>query len=44
MLAPIIELQMAVFVMAAAIVMPLNLRMAAKYQRRIDALEASHRE
>jgi hypothetical protein len=39
--APIVELQMAVFVIVAAIVVPLNLRMVRKYQRRIDALDAS---
>jgi hypothetical protein len=41
--APIVELQMAVLAMAAAIVVPLNLAMARKYQRRIDALDASQR-
>jgi hypothetical protein len=38
MFAPIVALQMAVFLIAAAIVFPLNLRMARKYQRRLDAL------
>jgi hypothetical protein len=33
-----------VFLMSAAIVVPLNLRMARKYQRRIDALNASQRQ
>jgi hypothetical protein len=41
--APIVELQMAVFLMIAAIVVPLNLAMARKYQHRIDALDASQR-
>jgi hypothetical protein len=40
-LAPLIELQMAGFLVIAAIVVPLNLRMARKIQRRIDALDAS---
>ncbi len=40
MFAPIVEVQMAAFLMAAAIVVPLNLRMARRYQRRIDALDA----
>jgi hypothetical protein len=44
MLAPIIKLQMAVFLMCAAIVVPLNLRMVRKYQRRIDALDAAQRQ
>jgi hypothetical protein len=43
-LAPIIALQMAAFLTIAAIVVPLNLRMARKYQRRIDALDASQRQ
>jgi hypothetical protein len=38
-LAPVIAAQLAVFLMAAAIVVPLNLRMARRYERRIDALE-----
>lgn len=42
-IAPLIKLQMAGFLMIAAIVIPLNLRMARKYQSRIDALDASHR-
>jgi hypothetical protein len=42
--APIVTLQMAAFLMIAAIVVPLNLRMARKYQRRIDALDASQRQ
>ncbi len=37
--APIVALQMAGFLALAAIVVPLNLRMARKYQRRIAALE-----
>jgi hypothetical protein len=41
--APIVAVQMAVFLMAAAIVVPLNLRMARKYQSRLDALDASER-
>jgi ABC-type protease/lipase transport system fused ATPase/permease subunit len=41
MFAPIIELQMVVFVIVAAIAVPLNLSMVRKYQRRIDALDAS---
>jgi hypothetical protein len=39
--APIVALQMAAFLMIAAIIVPLNLRMARKYQQRIDALDAS---
>ncbi len=39
--ASIIELQMLVFLMLAALVFPLNLRMARRYQRRLDALNAS---
>ena len=39
--APIVTLQMAAFLMIAAIVVPLNLNMARKYQRRIDALDAA---
>lgn len=42
--APIVALQMAAFLMIAAIVVLLNLRMARKYQRRIDALDASQRQ
>jgi len=38
--APIVGLQLAAFLMIAALVVPLNLRMARKYQRRIDALDA----
>ena len=41
MLASLIELQMAIFVTVAAIVVPLNLRVAEKFQRRLDALNAS---
>jgi len=44
MFAAIIKLQMAAFLAIAAIVIPLNLRMARKYQRRIDALDASCKE
>jgi hypothetical protein len=44
MFAPFIKLEMAVFLMIAAIVVPLNLRMARRYQRRIDALDASQRQ
>jgi hypothetical protein len=40
---PFIKLEMAAFLLIAAIVVPLNLRMARKYQRRIDALDASQR-
>jgi len=43
-MAPIIALQLAVFLLIAAIVIPLNLRMARRYQRRLDALDASYRE
>jgi len=43
-LVPFIELEMAAFLIIAAIVVPLNLRMARKYQRRIDALDASQRQ
>jgi hypothetical protein len=32
---------MAIFLLAAIVVFPLNLRMARKYQRRIDALQSS---
>ena len=39
--APFIKLEMAAFLLIAAIVVPLNLRMARKFQRRIDALDAS---
>jgi hypothetical protein len=39
MFAPLVELLVA-FLLIAAIVVPLNLRMARKYQRRIDALDA----
>jgi hypothetical protein len=42
--APIVALQMAAFLVIAAIVVPLNLSMARKYQRRIDALDASQRQ
>jgi hypothetical protein len=41
MFVPFIKLEMAAFLMLAAIVVPLNLRMARKYQHRIDALDAS---
>jgi hypothetical protein len=44
MLAPLIWLQMAVFLMIAAIVVPLNLSLARKYQRRIDALNTSSQQ
>jgi hypothetical protein len=37
--APIVAAQTAAFLMIAAIVVPLNLRMARKYQRRIDAMD-----
>jgi len=37
-------MQMAAFLMIAAIVESLNLRMARKYQRRIDALDASEKQ
>jgi hypothetical protein len=42
--APIVGMQMAVFLMASAIVVPLNLRLARKYQRRIDVLNAFGRQ
>jgi hypothetical protein len=41
--APIVAFQMAIFLLAAIVVFPLNLRMARKYQRRIDALDFSIR-
>jgi hypothetical protein len=41
MFAPIVALQMAAFLMVAAIVVPINVRLARKYERRIDALDAS---
>jgi len=44
MFAPIIKLQMAVFLILAVMVFPLNLRLVGKYQRRIDALDASHKQ
>jgi hypothetical protein len=44
MFASIVKLQMAVFLMAAAVVIPLNLRTAGKFQRRIDALDGSHEQ
>ena len=44
MFAPLVELQMVGFLMVAAIVVPLNLRLARKYGRRLGALEASHRQ
>ena len=44
MFAPLVELQMVGFLMIAAIVVPLNLRLARKYQRRLDALNASQRQ
>jgi hypothetical protein len=43
-LAPIVGMQMAVFLMGSAIVVPLNLRLARKYQRRIDVLNALGRQ
>jgi hypothetical protein len=43
-LAPIVGIQMAVFLMGSAIVVPLNLRLARKYQRRIDVLNALGRQ
>lgn len=42
-LAPLITLQMAAFLLIALLVVPLNLRMARRYQRRLDALDASQR-
>lgn len=42
-LAPIIELQMLPFLVAAVIVVPLNLSVARKYQRRLDVLDATSR-
>jgi hypothetical protein len=42
--APIVGLQIAAFLMLSAIVVPLNLRLARKYQRRIDALNAGQRQ
>ena len=44
MFAPLVKLQMACFLMAAAIVVPLNLRLARKYQRRLDALDAAQNQ
>lgn len=44
MFAPIVELQMAGFLVIAALVVPVNLWFARKYQRRIDALDASHQQ
>jgi hypothetical protein len=41
--ASIVALQMAAMVIAAAIVVPLNLSMSRKYQRRIDALDTVSR-
>jgi Flp pilus assembly protein TadB len=43
MFAPLVELQIALMVMAVAILVPLNLRLARRYQRRIDALDASRK-
>jgi hypothetical protein len=43
MLAPLLWLQMAAFLMIAAMVVALNLRLARKYQRRLDALDASRK-
>ena len=40
-LVPFIWLEFATFLILAAIAVPLNLRLARKYQRRIDALEAA---
>jgi len=40
-LAPFIWLELAAFLILGAIAIPLNLRLARKYQRRIDALDAS---
>jgi hypothetical protein len=42
MFAPIIALQMVVFLIIAAVIVPLNLRMARRYERRIDALQVTH--
>ena len=42
-LAPFIWLEFVAFLILAAIAVPLNLRLARKYQRRIDALEAALR-
>jgi hypothetical protein len=44
MFAPLVGLQMVAFLMIAAIVVPLNLRLARKYQLRLDALDASERQ
>ena len=41
---PFLKLQTVGFLMLALIVVPLNLRMARKYQRRIDALDASQKQ
>jgi hypothetical protein len=41
---PVIKLEMAGFLVIAAIVVPLNLRMARRLQRRIDALDRSQLE
>jgi len=40
-LATLVELQLVLFLAVAAIVVPLNLRLARRYQRRLDALDAS---
>ena len=44
MLAPLLWLQTVVFLTIATIVVALNLRLARKYQRRLDALDASQRQ
>ena len=44
MFAAIVALQMAGFLMIAALAVPVNLWFARKYQHRIDALDASHKQ
>lgn len=44
MLAPLLWLQMGVFLMIAIIVVALNVRLARKYGSRLDALDASQRQ
>jgi len=41
MFAPLVAFQLVVFLIIAAIVVPLNLRLARRYQRRLSALDAS---
>jgi hypothetical protein len=44
MLAPLLWLQMAVFLLIAAIVVPLNIKLARKYEHRLNALDASQKQ